>query len=80
MERRVGVGERELCIYIARSGGENKRESEGKRKREWLYIPNGRKRGLKKIAEDVEPMVDVVYNGGEVHVNVFTRVIMKHAG
>jgi len=80
--RREGENE-EACIYIARSGVENERESEGKRKREWLYIPNGRNRGLntlRKIAEDVEPMVDVVYNGGEVHVNVFKRVIMKHAG
>jgi len=62
--RRAGEDE-EACIYIARSGVENERESEGKRKREWLYIPNGRNRGLntlRKIAEDVEPMVDVVYN------------------
>ena len=78
--RREGENE-EVCIYIARSGGENERESEGKRKREWLYIPNGRNRGLntlRKIAEDVEPLVDMVYNGGEVHVNVFKRMIMKH--
>ena len=70
--RREGENE-EACIYIARSGGENERESEGKRKMEWLYIPNGRNRGintLRKIAEEIEPMVDVVYNGGEVHVNV----------
>jgi len=53
--RREGENE-EACIYIARSGVENERESEEKRKREWLYIPNGRNRGLntlKKMAEEL---------------------------